>query len=182
MKYSNYIWYILVVLSGFLITGIFLLFLNRDHSEPITLIPVPTPEPIIVYLSGDIDNPGIYELEKESRLEDLFILANVDIISNRHYNLASKLYDGQHIIINNNGYANESKNLDMSLILININEANMEQLITLPGIGESKAKEIILYRETYGYFDRIEDILNVPGIGESTFNQFKDMIVINSVN
>ena len=182
MKYSNYIWYTLAVLSGFLVTGIFILILNRDHSEPITLIPVPTPEPIIVYLSGDIDNPGIYELENDSSFDYLFILANVDIISNRHYNLASKLYDGQHIIINNNGYANESKNLDMSLILININEANMEQLITLPGIGESKAKEIILYRETHGYFDRIEDILNVPGIGESTFNQFKDMIVINSVN
>lgn len=182
MKYSNFIWYIFAVLSGFLITGIFLLFLNRDHSEPITLIPVPTSEPIKVYLSGDIDNPGIYELENESRLEDLFVLANVDIVFNSHYNLASKLYDGQHIIINSNGYANEFKNMDISTILININEANLEQLVTLPGIGESKAKEIILYRETYGYFDRIEDILNVPGIGESTFNQFKDKIVINSIN
>jgi competence protein ComEA len=65
---------------------------------------------------------------------------------------------------------------------ININEASVEQLDELPGIGEVKAREIVQYRETFGYFDRIEDILNVPGIGETTFNQFKDFIETNSVN
>ncbi|HSM25092.1 MAG TPA: helix-hairpin-helix domain-containing protein [Anaerolineaceae bacterium] len=182
MKYPNFVWFLFAVLSGFLFAGIVILMINHEVSDPITLIPVPTPEPIKVYLSGNVNNPGIYELEIDSRLEDLFVLAKVDLDSTSHLNLASKLYDGQHIILDNDGYTKFNELVISSDNMININEANMEQLVSLPGIGEVKAKEIILYRETYGYFDRIEDILNVPGIGETTFKQFKDKIVINSVN
>ena len=57
--------------------------------------------------------------------------------------------------------------------LVNINTATLEQLQTLPGIGESKAKTIIDYREKNGDFKSIEELLNVDGIGEKTYEEIK---------
>lgn len=61
---------------------------------------------------------------------------------------------------------------------ISINKATLEQLQTLPGIGESKAKDIISYREQNGPFTKIEDITKVSGIGESVFAKIKDYITL----
>jgi len=182
MKNQNFFWYLLSVLSGFFIAGIIFLLLNRQEANPISIIPAPTPQPIKVYLSGNVDKPGVYSLVKNSRLEDLFILADVNEYPADQYNLSSKLYDGQHINIGNSNSSRSQSLQEIHLNQININEADIDQLIELPGIGEAKAKDIIQYRETYGYFDRIEDILKVPGIGEVTFDQFKDLIVTNSIN
>lgn len=62
--------------------------------------------------------------------------------------------------------------------LININTASKEELMTLPGIGESKANSIITYREQNGNFKTIEDITKVSGIGESMYEKIKDHITI----
>ena len=70
---------------------------------------------------------------------------------------------------------NESTNITGK---ININTASKEELMTLPGIGESKAKEIISYRETNGSFQSIEDIKNVTGIGESIFAKIQEAITV----
>lgn len=186
MKSSNFIWYLLSVLSGFLIAGIILLLNTPDSGSSIKLISAPTPIPIKVYLSGEIENPGIYELPVNSRLEDLVILAGIQLPIGADYNLASKLFDGQHILISSSPIIernNASISIDSSEFeKININEANLNELIRLPGIGETRAKDIIIYRESHGYFDTIEDILNVPGIGTATFNQLQDKIVTNSIN
>ena len=61
---------------------------------------------------------------------------------------------------------------------ISINTATLEELITLPSIGEAKALKIIEYRETNGLFKSIEDIKNVSGIGDSLFEKIKDYITI----
>lgn len=61
---------------------------------------------------------------------------------------------------------------------ININTATQEELMTLTGIGASKAKDIISYRETNGPFTNIEDLKNVSGIGESTFARIKENITV----
>lgn len=61
---------------------------------------------------------------------------------------------------------------------ISINTATLDQLQSLTGIGESKAKNIIKYREENGLFSKIEDIMNVSGIGESAFEKIKDSITI----
>lgn len=60
--------------------------------------------------------------------------------------------------------------------LISINTASKEELMTLPGVGESKALSIIEYREKNGLFNSIEDIKNVSGIGDSLYEQIKDYI------
>ena len=61
---------------------------------------------------------------------------------------------------------------------ISINKASLEELITLPGIGEKTAQKIIEYRETYGSFWTIEDLKNVKGIGDKKFEKLKDYISI----
>ena len=60
--------------------------------------------------------------------------------------------------------------------LISINKATKEELMTLTGIGESKAEEIIKYREENGGFKKLEDIMNVSGIGEKAYSKIKDYI------
>ena len=62
--------------------------------------------------------------------------------------------------------------------LININYASLEQLITLPGIGEVLGNKIIEYRKTVGLFLTIEQIKEIPGIKESVYNQIKDLITV----
>lgn len=75
---------------------------------------------------------------------------------------------------------NSSHSLQSSAVSekININTATSEELQKLKGIGESKAAEIIKYRELNGGFKKIEEILRVDGIGEATFQKFRDMIIV----
>lgn len=79
--------------------------------------------------------------------------------------------------IKNDGCINTEEETDEYNGLININTASLEQLTTLPGIGESKAKSIIEYRENTP-FTTIEDIMNVSGIGESAYSKIKDYITV----
>lgn len=67
---------------------------------------------------------------------------------------------------------------ELSNTLININTASLQQLMSLSGIGESKAQNIIKYREEIGTFNSIEDIKNVNGIGDSLFEKIKDNITV----
>ncbi len=82
------------------------------------------------------------------------------------------------ITSNENNENNENNNSSVSSSLININIASIEELTTLPGIGESKAQNIINYREENGYFKTIDEIKNVNGIGEATFDQLKKYITV----
>ena len=84
-------------------------------------------------------------------------------------------------VVNTNG-VEETKDESKSDIetekqdkLISINNGTLEELMTLPGVGESKAKNIIEYREN-NKFEKIEDILNVSGIGEAAYSKIKDLI------
>ena len=62
--------------------------------------------------------------------------------------------------------------------LLNINTATIEQLCTLSGIGEAKARAIVEYREQKGDFSRIEDIMKVAGIKQTGYDKIKDSITV----
>ena len=61
---------------------------------------------------------------------------------------------------------------------VNINTASIEELMTLNGIGEAKANDIIKYRETNGNFETIEDIKKIEGIGDSIFAKIQEDITV----
>ncbi len=167
--------------------GLILLVNSRPNGNPIQVIPAPTASPIQVYITGAVQNPGLYQLEKGSRLSDLISMAGGLTTSTKYnFNLAAKLYDGQHVNLDEDSILTKSSGNSETLSSsefkkININEASIEELETLPGIGETRAKDIINYRNTIGFFEEIKDILNVKGIGESTFDKLKDLIVTNQI-
>ena len=61
---------------------------------------------------------------------------------------------------------------------VNINTAGLEELMTLKGVGESRARAIIEYREQQGDFETPEDIMNISGIKEGVFSKIKDQIAV----
>ena len=81
--------------------------------------------------------------------------------------------------LDNSEKTNDSTNENQTVTgKININTATSEELQTLDGIGEAKAKAIIEYRENNGKFEKIEDLKNVSGIGDSVYEKIKDNITI----
>lgn len=66
-----------------------------------------------------------------------------------------------------------------SIRKININEADLQDLVSIPGIGVKTAKAIIEYRHKHGPFVSIDEIKNVKGIGEKKFSRIKDYIVVH---
>ena len=74
--------------------------------------------------------------------------------------------------------SDEAPSQDTTSKLININTASVQELTSLPGIGETKANNIVSYRTENGYFKTIEDLKNVSGIGDATFEQLKDYITV----
>ena len=62
--------------------------------------------------------------------------------------------------------------------LVNLNTASAEELMTLTGVGEAKARAILDYREEHGGFQKPEDLMEIPGIKEGVFQKIKDQITV----
>lgn len=63
--------------------------------------------------------------------------------------------------------------------LVNVNTAGLEELVTLPGIGEAYARRLIEYRKKHGPFERLEDLLNVRGIGDRTLERIRSRVTVS---
>lgn len=145
---------------------------------------------ITVYVSGEVNSPGLVELPSDSRIADAIKACGdfTPLADKAKINLAQKLTDGMQIqvsskapVINSNEQVNDTNsnipsNNNSSSNLININTATKEDLDTLPGIGPATAQKIIDYRQEHGNFSSIEDIKNVKGIGEAKFSKMQDKI------
>ncbi len=136
-----------------------------------------------VYITGEVNNPGVYYIDENSRLNDLIELSggltqNADLTE---LNLAEKLSDSDKIDvpkINHNEDDTTIENEEKSSDLININKASKEELKTLNGIGDTLAQNIIEYRKK-SKFETIEELLNVSGIGNSKFESIREYICVN---
>ena len=143
-----------------------------------------TQEMIYVYVCGHVRQPDVYSLAAGTRLYEAIEAAGgaADDADLQQLNLADQLTDGQRIYVPAEGEtAAESEYTEdkMSNGLVNINTATAEQLQTLPGIGQAKAKAIVAYREANGNFSSIEDLRKVPGIKEGVFGQVQSLICVN---
>ncbi len=142
-------------------------------------------EKIAVYITGAVVNSDVYYLDKGARLKELLdicggVLPEADL---NKVNLALKLSDSDKIDI---PYVKEEIEVEEEIEIeesedsskVNINTADIEELMTLSGIGEATAKKIIEYRDMQEFL-QIEDIMQVSGIGESKFESIKDEICVN---
>lgn len=139
-----------------------------------------TEDLILVHVCGAVHEPGVISLQVGSRVIDAVTLAggmtaDADL---DYLNLAAVLKDGEKIYVPTRQEVLLWEEEKAQTELVNINTANETQLCTLPGIGESKAKDIIAYREANGEFQSIEEIMKVPGIKESLFQKVKDLIKV----
>lgn len=161
--------------------------------EPIEEV-VETTEPIVsvaivVDVKGAILHPGVYSMRPEDRLIDAIqaaggYLPNAD---SRMLNHAMKLVDEMVIYV-----PVEGEELTQLLTLpmigtatqqddgkVNINTADTAQLMTMPGIGPSKAAAIIQYREEHGLFKMPESLMDVSGIGQKTFEKLASVVTVD---
>jgi len=143
--------------------------LQKDESNPIDNQKLAVPTKIMVHVTGAVENPGLFELNSDSRVQDAVIIAKPTIEADVNLlNLAAFLNDGQKLIvpkIGDNEVASLNNGLKQSENKININQANVQELVSLNGIGEVIAARIIEYRDNNGIFNKPEDLLNVSGIG-----------------
>ena len=217
-EYKTYLIFVIIIL-GLITFNIYTLTLI-DYDDTEEIIPIKTKEnqntKIKVDIKGQINSPGVYELTKGERVNDLInkaggITKNADTTI---INLSKKLDDEMVVIIYtkeevkklNDGNIEKVTNIcpkvndacpEKQLETINekenkvtetkgnninakisLNKATIEELQTLSGIGEAKAKAIIKYREENGEFKKIDDIKNVSGIGDSAFEKIKDQITL----
>ena len=181
-KYKSYIIIVVILITS----CISLIFENNKSSNSFSINDnelVKKEGLIAIYITGEVNNPGVYYIEDGMRLNDIVELCGgfKDTADLSEVNLAEKLNDSDKIFIpkivsdnyeeNNLGENNDDSGK------VNINTANKIQLKELDGIGDTLADNIIKYRNN-SEFKSIEDILNVDGIGQAKYEKIKEYICI----
>ena len=161
---------------------------------------------VLIDVKGEVNTPGVYELTVDNTVIDAIKKAGglTSQSDTSNINLSKKLEDEMVIIVYSKEEINEmnkeiecppcndvcvTKEDEKALLeeketeekitgKVNLNEADIEALQTLDGIGEVKSKAIIDYRDKNGPFKQIEDIKNVSGIGDSVYEKIKDNITV----
>lgn len=170
----------LVVLGSLFLIGL------ADETPPLEP-PKPPVKKISVYISGQVKNISVVELEDNGNLRGVDAVnaagGLTDLADSSAVNLAEPIHDGQHIhiptkeiLLAAQNFSGDFSGKPNSGDLININTADATQLETLRGIGPALAQRIIEYREQNGAFKTIDEIKNVRGIGDKRFADIKDKI------
>lgn len=150
-----------------------------------------TSDECAVYVSGAVKRPGLYRYRGTARVSDAVEASGGFLKSADRdaINLARVLTDGEQIcVLTRKETAKQKKQLSQAAgtsgtkeqkdQLININKASLEELMTLPGIGQAKAALIIDYRTSQGAFSSTEDLMKISGIKEGVYNKIKDFISV----
>ncbi|UJL44898.1 helix-hairpin-helix domain-containing protein [Virgibacillus sp. NKC19-16] len=135
----------------------------------------------IVDVKGAVTTPGVYEMDSQSRVNDVIQTAGgfTEDADQTQVNLAQKVQDEMIIIIPKEGEeANGGGSGSSESGKVKINQATQAEMESLNGIGPSKAQAIIQYRDEHGLFQTEEDLLEISGIGEKTLDNFRDDIQI----
>lgn len=147
---------------------------------------------VLVHICGEVQTPGVYELTADSRICDVLLLAGgfTADADTEAVNMAAGIEDGMQIVIpaetdrvpettENSFYrTGETAAGKTESQPVNINTADKETLMSLPGIGAGKAEAVIAYREAGGAFKDIQDIMLVDGIKEGVYAKIKDKICV----
>lgn len=150
---------------------------------------------MMVHVDGAVKTPGLYTLQMVNpRVNDAIQIAGglTDDANGQGINLASPIEDGQKIYIprkgeeeppeipqsdQNKATSNKQTNKQRDKkTVVDINQATVDELTKLQGVGEGLAKRIVADRQKNGPFKTTEDLMRVSGIGKKKFEQFKDAI------
>lgn len=147
-------------------------------------MPPPENKNVTIYIEGSIQNPGVYELPLDSRVNDAVNLAGglLEDADRKRINLAKKITDEEFIYVlainEEFHYIEATNSSENSHGLININSASKQELESLVGIGPALAERIINYRNEKGKFNSIEELLDVNGIGENKYKDIEKSVTI----
>ncbi|HET9222598.1 MAG TPA: ComEA family DNA-binding protein [Roseiflexaceae bacterium] len=145
------------------------------------------PTYVIVYISGAVQQPDVYQVPAVARVKDVVLAAGglTEDAAIDEINLADRVVDAQHIHIRRQGESSSSPPSASDDTAgegpggpLNLNTASAADLDDLPGIGLSIAERIIEYRTTNGPFKAIEDLQNVKGIGPALFAKLAPLVAI----
>ncbi|MDO4288603.1 MAG: ComEA family DNA-binding protein [Eubacterium sp.] len=151
-------------------------------------VPVPTaeasgeaePQEIVVHITGAVASPGVFRLPQGARLIDAVDAAGglTAEASTDQINLAALLSDADKIHIYTLAEAAQGQGGVAADGRVNINTASLEELMTLPGIGEGIGGNIIAYREKNGAFRSLEALKEVDRIGDKLFERIRELICL----
>ena len=143
---------------------------------------------VFVYVCGAVKFPGVYELKADARVFEAIRSAGgiTEEAAPDAVNQARIVADGEQIYVptaeeaasQETGVGETTVTKGTENAKVNINTAGKEELMTLKGIGEAKAEDILKYREEHGGFGSIEELMQINGIKEGVFNKIKDDITI----
>ncbi len=169
---------------------------GAETPESVQAEPEPSAEVLCyVYVCGEVQDPGVYQLTEGARIFEAVALAGgfTEEAAQNWLNLADTVSDGMKLEVPSKTQVTEEAWLKRasesagnrsaqaegsSVSRVNINTASKEELMTLKGIGASRADDIIRYREENGGFPAIEDIMKVPGIKNAAFQKIKENITV----
>lgn len=190
------------LLAGAVLSGGAFLLWDRPSPTPIAIqlppteaptpaLPTPTatPAPVVVYVSGAVQKPGVYTLSGSARVADALIAAGglLPEADPNAVNQALPLWDGEQVNVPRMGETpvvsppqgiGESRGgvaiHGIGVELVNINTATVAELDTLPGIGPSLAEAIIANRP----YSSLDDLDRVPGIGPAKLDDLRDRVTV----
>ncbi|WP_230266476.1 helix-hairpin-helix domain-containing protein [Allobaculum fili] len=145
-----------------------------SSSGRLSLMPLEkqAPDTIEAEIKGEVVAPDVYTIKNGATIQDLIAEAGgkTEGADLSRVSLQEEVKAHEVIVI-------AKKKADPQAQPIRITMASKEELMTLPGIGESTAQKILAYREEHGFF-KLEDLMEVPGIGEKKFEKLKDRIAL----
>ncbi|MDX8359521.1 helix-hairpin-helix domain-containing protein [Cytobacillus sp. IB215316] len=196
-KYQQY-WFVALIIL-IILTGIVVNMITRpdetaivdsslpsfleQQDKPIAESSTEVSHVIYVDIKGAVTSEGVYEMAEGSRVMDVIEQAGgaLELADMSKVNLAQLVYDEMVLYVPKQG--EEGYDLQYSLMekekdKVDLNRATMAELESLPGIGGKKAEAIISYREEYGSFHTVEDLLKISGIGEKSLEKLLEYVVV----
>lgn len=172
---------LLLAIAAIVVLGFFLS--EQNHSQQLGAAEltvqaetIPFTGEIYVHVVGEVLNPGLYKLSFGARVSDAVAAAGgfAPAAFQQSVNLARVVADGEQVIV----LSGSDIATDAANGLISLNQASLEQLETLPGVGPALAGRILEHRKQIGSFQSIEQLQDVSGIGPKMFAKLSPLLTL----
>ncbi len=173
---------IIIILVLLAAAGLTVMIIEPRSSVPIEITPGNTGRKNKIGIYGAVKTPGIYEYEGYIRVADAAAMAGglTNEADPAYANLTGWVVDGETILIPTSGIPEPTLTIQApDDIKVNLNTADKNELMSLPGIGEKRAGEIIKFRENKGKITSKEDLLEIQGISEKLLENIYDRLIVD---